>query len=124
DAGWPVCEVLPSSEMLLPWVETDAQGRFSIDSVAPDQLAGLFAIGERTAATTILVYTDDGPEFTIRTARGLPDALVHTPQDFSHTVAPSVPVVGTITEAGIAKPVGLATVSPWRAPGLSFYLAQ
>ena len=34
----------PSSDALLPWVETDEGGRFTIDSVAPDQLAGLLAI--------------------------------------------------------------------------------
>jgi protocatechuate 3,4-dioxygenase beta subunit len=124
DAGWPVCEVLPSSEMLLPWVQTDEQGRFTIDSVAPGQLAGLFAIGERTAATTILVRTDGGPEFTLRTSRGVPDATIHTPDDFTHTVAASVPVVGMITQSDVDAPVRLATVSPWRAPGFSFYLAQ
>jgi protocatechuate 3,4-dioxygenase beta subunit len=122
--GWPVIEVKPSSDALLPWVETDKDGRFTIESVAPDQLAGLLAIGERTAATTILVRTDEGRASRLRTERGAPDITLHPRDGFEQTVARSVPIVGRVSEPDPGGPVIGATVSPWRAPVFGFYQAE
>ena len=122
--GWPVIEVKASSDLLLPWVETDQEGRFTIDSVAPDQLAGLLAIGERSAATTIIVRTDDGPASSVGTQRGDPNITVHPREGFQQTVATSVPIVGRVSEVGFGRPVIGATVSPWRAPAFGFNRAE
>lgn len=124
DDGWPVIEVKASSEPLLPWVETDQEGRFTIDSVAPDQLAGLMAMGEWFAATTIVVRTDDGPAFGIGTERGSPDITVHPREDFKQTLAPSEPISGEVKVAGTGAPVVGATVSPWRPPVFGFDRAE
>lgn len=124
DAGSSVMYVDPSSEPLLPWVETDFSGSFTINSVAPDCLVGLFAISERTAAETILVRTDDGPTLTLRYERGKSPVPVHACDGFEHHLSASGPVVGTVRQTLDAAPVPGATVGTWRAPGFSFYRAN
>ncbi|QDU36223.1 Dioxygenase [Maioricimonas rarisocia] len=122
--GRTVVYVDRSSELLLPWVETDAEGRFVIDSVGPDCLVGLMALGTRVEATTILVRSDDGEGFNIGYQRGEPELTVHPHSNIRQTVQPSVPLMGKVVEAETGQPVPSVTVSPWRGPGFSFFRAE
>lgn len=130
EEGWPLLEVQRSSEALLPWVETDPEGKFTIEGIAPGQLVGLMAISERTAATTILVRTDEGEAVSIGTERGDPKITIHPREGFEQVVGKSVPVVGTVVDlrpvghGNRGKPVFGATISPWRAPVFGFYGAE
>ncbi|MFG0332303.1 MAG: carboxypeptidase regulatory-like domain-containing protein, partial [Maioricimonas sp. JB049] len=122
--GRTVMYVDPSTELLLPWVETDDDGRFIIDSVGPDCLAGLMALGTRVEATTILVRTDDGDAFNLRYERGQPELTVHAHDNVRQTVRQSVPVMGKVVEAETGQPIPGVMVSPWRGPRFSFFRAE
>jgi hypothetical protein len=122
--GSDLMNVARSSEVILPWTETDDDGAFEIDLIGADCVAGLFATGMHTAAETILVRTDDGDEFTVGTSASEPDLTVHSRLDFNHVIAPSVPIAGNVTQAGTGIPVVGATVNTWRVPGIHFQKAE
>ncbi|MEW4526962.1 hypothetical protein [Maioricimonas sp. JC845] len=113
-----------NSELLLPWVETDDDGRFVIDSVGPDLLVGLMAVGTRVAARTILVRTDDGESVPVELPQRESTLTVHSYASVNETVAPSVPLMGKVTTAETGQPVAGATVSPWRLSGFHFQRAE
>lgn len=123
-AGRSLVAISRSTDVILPWVETDAEGRFEIDSVGPDCVTALFVIGEDAQAQSLLVRTDDGPALSLKSQVDEPPVTVHVPGRVEATVLPSAPVVGTVTRADTGSPVFGALVVPWRAPEFNIDFAN
>lgn len=135
DAGLLVMQAEATSEVVLPWVETDAEGMFAIDSVGPNCLVGLFVVGPRTVVQTILVRTDDGPEVPSAVERNRAQAPIQARDGFERVVTDSVPVRGTVQQmvpqhgitdfqSLVPQAVVGARVSVSRLPGFHFDRAE
>lgn len=101
---------LPS---IVPVVETDTEGLFTLKGIGRDRVVELYVIGSSIEMTLVKTRTNEGELVEVpfqygtnnmRMSGGIPDVVYH-PRKFTLVAAPSKPLHGKVVDAKTGKPV-------------------
>ena len=108
--AWGVGITRHEWQRLIPPVQTNEKGEFSLSGLGRDQMATVTFAGEGVAAERLFILGKEMETEHLPHIRpgGAMDVFVGT--RFTHAVGPAVPVSGIVTEFKSGKPIAGATV--------------
>ncbi|MGD9855903.1 MAG: M56 family metallopeptidase, partial [Planctomycetaceae bacterium] len=105
----------PQMQSVIPDVTTGADGRFTLRGIGRERVAQLLISGPGIETNQVKTRTRDGETIEVPNSwdrdRDPDNQEIYHSAEFTHVAAPSVPVVGQVTDADTGEPIEGVDVS-------------